>query len=432
MLAIDDSAPGRFRMLESLREFGCEQLDAAGETEAVHELLLGWLAGRSVRLLASRARAQDFEQLSWDLRALETYRYAATVAGRSADPRHPVLATATALLLKEMGRLTEARELAGQVLVQPGLAPRDRVWALTCLTSTLGLCGEHPAALAHAEEAYEIAVSAEDPDLIFHARAYVLCALGDDEPARSTELLRLQLALVEDLGDPDRLADPLNEVAWDQLVSGAIADAQETADRLLALRAGNAGAGELHTCGAIALANGRPHAAEDLFTLGLLRAVGGRTVLYVIEGLAMTALAQGELRRALQILAGAAAQRVRLHLPTAGWWAVQLGAAIPRARAQLPAAEADAAEAEGTALTLEELTALARDGQAPGPRLEVTPLTPRESSIARLVAAGHTTRQIAARLGMGARSVDGAVARARAKLGLSSRSQLAVWAAEHL
>jgi DNA-binding CsgD family transcriptional regulator len=48
------------------------------------------------------------------------------------------------------------------------------------------------------------------------------------------------------------------------------------------------------------------------------------------------------------------------------------------------------------------------------------------------VAGGHTTRQIAARLGIGGRTVDGTVGRIRGKLGLASRPQLAAWAAEHL
>jgi DNA-binding CsgD family transcriptional regulator len=58
-------------------------------------------------------------------------------------------------------------------------------------------------------------------------------------------------------------------------------------------------------------------------------------------------------------------------------------------------------------------------------------LTRRERETAALVADGQSNRVIARTLGIGERTVEGYVAAALSKLGFKSRSQLAVWAAEH-
>jgi DNA-binding NarL/FixJ family response regulator len=57
-------------------------------------------------------------------------------------------------------------------------------------------------------------------------------------------------------------------------------------------------------------------------------------------------------------------------------------------------------------------------------------LTRRERDVAELVAQGKANRAIARELGIGERTVEGYVASALAKLGFSSRTQLATWAVE--
>ena len=56
------------------------------------------------------------------------------------------------------------------------------------------------------------------------------------------------------------------------------------------------------------------------------------------------------------------------------------------------------------------------------------PLSPRETEVAALVALGLTNRQIAERLAISPRTAEVHVARSLDKLGLGSRSRLAVWA----
>jgi non-specific serine/threonine protein kinase len=59
-------------------------------------------------------------------------------------------------------------------------------------------------------------------------------------------------------------------------------------------------------------------------------------------------------------------------------------------------------------------------------------LTKRQLVVARLVAEGLTNREIATRLYISERTAEGHVEQIRNKLGFSSRSQVAAWAAQNL
>lgn len=72
-------------------------------------------------------------------------------------------------------------------------------------------------------------------------------------------------------------------------------------------------------------------------------------------------------------------------------------------------------------------------GAAPAPaRVNGSPLTGRETQVATLIADGLTNAEIAKRLRMANRTADAHVEHIRNKLGLRSRSQIAVWAHERL
>ena len=57
------------------------------------------------------------------------------------------------------------------------------------------------------------------------------------------------------------------------------------------------------------------------------------------------------------------------------------------------------------------------------------PLTPRELQVARLVAGGRSNKEIAAQLVISQRTAEGHVERILAKLGFTSRAQVAAWVA---
>ncbi|TWV53635.1 LuxR family transcriptional regulator [Streptomyces misionensis] len=105
-------------------------------------------------------------------------------------------------------------------------------------------------------------------------------------------------------------------------------------------------------------------------------------------------------------------------------------------RAALTAAEYDRAFRRGADATVDQALAFVLDDTPPAstagsrPAADAAPLTRREWQVADLVAAGLTNKQIAAHLVIAQRTAENHVERIRAKLGLASRSQLAVWAHE--
>ncbi|HEV2376404.1 MAG TPA: response regulator transcription factor [Streptosporangiaceae bacterium] len=67
----------------------------------------------------------------------------------------------------------------------------------------------------------------------------------------------------------------------------------------------------------------------------------------------------------------------------------------------------------------------------PGPASAAPALTARETDVLRLVAQGLPNKQIASELGLGLRTVEGHVSSVLGKLGLSSRTEVALYAISH-
>jgi non-specific serine/threonine protein kinase len=105
------------------------------------------------------------------------------------------------------------------------------------------------------------------------------------------------------------------------------------------------------------------------------------------------------------------------------------------ARERLGQTAFDAAWRSGRAMSVEDAVATAL-GHPPAdarPRARRPGgLTGREAQITGAVARGLTNREIAADLGISARTVDAHVQNILNKLGMSRRTQLAGWATTHL
>ena len=66
-----------------------------------------------------------------------------------------------------------------------------------------------------------------------------------------------------------------------------------------------------------------------------------------------------------------------------------------------------------------------------GGREPAVMLTPREIEVLALIARGAPNKKIAAELGLGIRTIEGYVSNVLAKLGVTSRTEAALWAHEH-
>jgi DNA-binding CsgD family transcriptional regulator len=153
-----------------------------------------------------------------------------------------------------------------------------------------------------------------------------------------------------------------------------------------------------------------------------------------LEGCAMLAVEEGLFERALRLAAAAAALRQVIGAPAYPAERVALQRWLPAAKQALGAAAAEAAEQAGLSLAAEEALAEAlTDVSAPGSK-DALPavLTHREDEVARLIERGLSNREIAARLIMSERTVHAHVRNILSKLGLASRTQVALWVNEQL
>jgi DNA-binding CsgD family transcriptional regulator len=206
-------------------------------------------------------------------------------------------------------------------------------------------------------------------------------------------------------------------------------------------------AGALTELGHLALAAGDPTRARSLLAEGLRLSREHESVrgqVRTLAGLAAVAAALGQPRRALRLGGAVAAAGTTTGRPLPPADRAALDAGLARARRALPAAAQAAAWAEGQALPLEAAAAHAlapappeacvrRTAAVPaagGPR-PGRPLTRREAQVLRLVAQGHTDRQIAAALGVSEDTVGRHLTHTYRKLGVATRAAASAAAVRH-
>ena len=151
-----------------------------------------------------------------------------------------------------------------------------------------------------------------------------------------------------------------------------------------------------------------------------------------LEGIALLALAEGDADRTLRLTSAATVLRKASGGQAMPDFRKEVEQATAAARAKLGKQDADAAWEKGAAMNAQEAARYA-SGAAPSPTLvDSTPLTSRETQVATLIAEGLTNVEIAKRLRMADRTADAHVEHIRNKLGLRTRSQIAVWTHERL
>jgi predicted ATPase/DNA-binding CsgD family transcriptional regulator len=151
-----------------------------------------------------------------------------------------------------------------------------------------------------------------------------------------------------------------------------------------------------------------------------------------LEGIALLDVAERDAIRAIRLISAANVIRLANNFQAMPYWAGQVQEGLAAARASLGGPAAETAWKAGAAMSGNEAIHYA-SGAAPSPtNIDLNPLTGRETQVAALIAEGLTNAEIAARLRMAARTADAHVEHIRNKLGLRSRSQIAVWAHERL
>ncbi|HUN34645.1 MAG TPA: LuxR C-terminal-related transcriptional regulator, partial [Trebonia sp.] len=476
------AGPGRYRLLETVREYASGQLDALGAAAArtariAHRDYYVALAEAAAPQLIGPGQAEWLDRLDAELGNL---RAAIAVSLAQADPGPGLrLAASLRVFWRVRGHAAEAGDVLRALLDAPGAreATLPRARALAAAARLLGHTGGHATAEDYCQEAQAIAQAAGDDYLIgelLHERGWILVTQGQQDAA--LPVIDQGLGLARRLGEPHLTAQLLfarsiaTYVAGDHASAGHdVAEAlrlfRQAGDQLrveallgslgvIELSAGDLDAARGHLAeslditrvlgdrhgmviqtfnlGLVEYLSGSPGAAEPLFaeSLDLARRVGmKRSTAYALIGLALAGRGRADPGWSAR-LHGAADQA----MADLGHALEPLEARVAdldrqRLRDAMGAAAFDAEYSAGRLLDLAGAARQALEGRpdAAVPGGNVTVLTPRELEVLKLVAQGLMNSEIAERLVLSEHTVHRHLANILRKLNLSSRAAAAAW-----
>ncbi|WP_067477227.1 LuxR C-terminal-related transcriptional regulator [Actinomadura hibisca] len=436
-------ADGRYRMLDTLREYGAARLEERGETEAVRARQLAYYRATTERLGRELTTPRQQRWFEWERREHGNLRDVLEHAIARADAGGALsLVAGLVCVWFARGCLREARLWTGRALALPGGDPDDRFRALLGAAFVALFQGDRTGAAELLEDAGRTAAQPDQQAYLTEMTGILKFFQGD--PDTAADLLQKAVRRHAEEGHTDVIA----------LVSGMFA-ACALYFRGEPPEAEQAAEDAVRTCRdlgeewclalalwarcAVRLMRGRVARAET-DALECLR-ISARLEAWVsftgaLELMSACAMERGEPDRA-SLLYGAAERRREARGQSymgdafADIWRL----AGDRLSAELGAETFRARYAEGAALPDAEVLALAsREARAVPPPVPPDPepglrerLTRREQEIAGLVAEGLSNRQIAERLVISKRTVDSHVEHILAKLGFASRAQVAGW-----
>ena len=439
-------AEPRFEMLETIREFGLEQLEASSESEATRRQHAAYFLALAEALAPRLSTAELVPALDRLSAALPNIRAALAWALERGEAETVLrLAGGLVSFWNFRGHLGEGRRWLAAGLAQLGTAPTTRADALFAAAVLAGLQGDDHQAAAFSTEGLRIA-RAHDYRFGIGRALFVLAFAAERraDVERAAALYDEALTLLREAGHPRWIAQGLVALADVTHLRGDADRAAALAEEALALarRIGHAWVITL-ALGVLAhIAGERGDAARAVSlyeeSLALSRSLGDqRGVAGTLGGLAAIVLARGQPERAVRLLGTARAlgdsigvvhlghhlyyervladARTRLDEPgfTAAWEAGR-------------AWSADEAVAEALKLARAAITP-ATSGTAREPDVA---LTPREREVLRLLTAGDD-RPGDRRCALHQPSHRQAhVAHIFAKLGVNSRAAAAAEAVE--
>jgi predicted ATPase/DNA-binding NarL/FixJ family response regulator len=428
----------RYRMLDTIREYALERLQGAGQSrwrQKHAEYFAQWAVDATAGLAGA-------DQVRW-LRMIDEEAPNLRLAlewslGEESDSALRI-AAAMGRYWFIRGRLLEGLDWLGRALDVPSDSLEVRVVALIERAVLSRRVGEFATASMHATEAAELARRlGMDRELARAVNTLGILASHAGSLDGALQHFREGAEIAQRSGSRRGVASGLSNLALiesargdhssaQEHVAGALEVARELGDRHLF-------ANILDTVARINFRLGRLKIATEQWREAISISAefeDGMNIADCLEGCSLLAMAGNDAVRAVVLVAAADAIRARYGAERTAEWAVEVDESQARAVAKLGAKSTESARDIGAAMTLREAVGFAlgaetRRGDGHGP------LTDREAEVARLIANGMTNADVGEHLGISERTVDAHVEHIRNKLGLRSRTQIAVWSRERL
>jgi predicted ATPase/DNA-binding CsgD family transcriptional regulator len=429
----------RYRLLDTIREFGLTKLRGRGNERMLRRRHLRWYAAMAARQEAfGPGRAEWIAALDADHENLRAaLRFCLAEPGQAAAGAQ--IACDLWRYWETHGHLTEGRRVLEALIERLGPtipAPRA-LWVAGYLAMVQG---DLPTARTLLEAGLSAARLAGDADAEAWALSflgYVIYSLGktDDGQALAESALRLH----EGTGNQTGIALALAQTGFIRLCSGEPRMAADlyTQCARVSENSGNVWY-QTYAQWAVGVATwllGDPcgAAAPLRAALGVMRRTDDPIgVALCLDALAWIAASRHETARSLVLLAAADTAWAAIPAPLPVALRTHHEEAMGAARKALPAAAFQAAIAHGSAMDQAGAVAFAlgeSSPRRPAARVDQPRLTRRERDVAALVAQGMSNSQIAATLVISVRTVETHMQHIMDKLGCGTRAQIAAWSA---
>ncbi len=446
-IAQPDGTP-HFGLLETIREFGGERLAASGETEAVrarHAAYYLALAEQADQAPNTPTKDDAFRELD---AALPNLRAALEWAEVRDDPETLVRLVIALFWYWDArcawteGGSTMERSIVATVQIRPQLRGlRAMLLVLTAQNSIWR--GQLARAATLLDEGDALAVETKYEPAIARSRLVLgQFSIWSGDVDIAAAYLTDALNRARSLGKAQEHFEALYLLGY----VATLRQDRETATRFFtdALAAARAGgwsvpiAYAVEALGTCAREEGDLRRAASLFAEALTMSKDPGTATNCLNSLGYVAAVTGRAEQAARLFGAAASTWERIGGGTrADHEQARLDESVAQARARLTADAFAAAWAAGRDLalsdaTVEALTVALEVTSAPATTSDPpSGLTPREIEVLRLLAEGHSDREIAAELLVSRNTAANHVANILGKLGVPSRAAAAAYAVRH-